>query len=174
MPIDYELLEQQLGIVTKERQDALLTVAAAGLTDRERMESFLKFYQEQIKGLDIQVAATYFASAWRVVCTALQYMLSVTPSRLRFSLENITIQVAVVNQFPWVYFVLNDPEETPWPQGERDAWRENELGGILPGGVAPGDGEHRRRIRGAADAAVGADSAGRAILRPRDRRQAGG
>ncbi|RRJ62470.1 hypothetical protein EHV15_05505 [Paenibacillus oralis] len=130
MPIDYELLELQLCIVTKERQDALLTVPAAVLTDRERMESFLKFYQEQIKGLDIQVAATYFASAWRVMCTALQYMLSVTPSRLRFSLENITVQVVVVNQFPWVYFVLNDPEETPWPQGERDAWRENELGGF--------------------------------------------
>ena len=137
MPIDYELLEQQLGIVTKKRQDALLTMPAAELTDREPMESFLKLSREQIKGRDIQVAATYFAATWRALCTAMQYMLSAAPGRLCFSLENLTIQVVLVNDFPWVYFVLNDPGEAPWPQGERNAWRENELGGFYAEALRP-------------------------------------
>ncbi|MGG6310569.1 hypothetical protein [Paenibacillus macerans] len=130
MDIDYQLLEQQLGIVTKKRTDALFALPAGSLLDREQLASFLEIYQERIKGLDIQVSATYFATSWRVVCTALQYMLSLTPGKLRFSLENLMIQIVMVNNYPWVFFVLNDGTEIPWPAGERSMWRESELGGF--------------------------------------------
>ncbi|WP_059041626.1 (2Fe-2S)-binding protein [Paenibacillus rubinfantis] len=128
MSIDYQLLEQQLGIVIQKRTDALFTMPAVKLLDREQLVSFLELYQEQIKGLDLQVSATYFATSWRVVCAALQYMVSVTPGRLHFSLENLTIQLVMVNGFPWVYFVLDDKSAHPWPAGERSSVRGNELG----------------------------------------------
>lgn len=130
MDIDYQLLEQQLGIVTRKRSDALFTMPAALLLDREQLASFLEIYREKIKGLDIQVAATYFTANWRVVCTALQYMLSLTPGRIHFSLENLTIQIVPVDNYPRIFFVLNDAGEKPWPQGDRSLWREAELGGF--------------------------------------------
>lgn len=127
MSIDYQLLEQQLGIVTHKRTDALFTMPAAKLLDRGQLVAFLELYQEKIKGLDLQVSATYFATSWRVVCAALQYMVSVTPGRLHFALDNLTIQLVMVNGFPWVYFVLNDTAEQPWSAGDRSPWRVNEL-----------------------------------------------
>ncbi|MCK8488188.1 hypothetical protein M0651_13485 [Paenibacillus sp. MBLB2552] len=127
MNMDYQLLEQQLGIVTQNRTDALFTIPAAKLLDRAQLISFLELYQEKIKGLDLQVSATYFATSWRVVCAALQYMVSITSSRLQFTLENITIQLVMVNGFPWVYFVLNDNAEQPWPAGDRSLWSGVEL-----------------------------------------------
>ncbi|WP_178023278.1 (2Fe-2S)-binding protein [uncultured Paenibacillus sp.] len=127
MGMDYQLLEQQLGIVTQKRTDALFTIPAAKLLDRRQLVSFLELYQEKIRGLDLQVSATYFATSWRVVCAAMQYMVSVTPGRLHFSLENLTIQLVMVNGFPWVYFVLNDETELPWPAGKHSPWRANEL-----------------------------------------------
>lgn len=128
MSMDYQLLEQQLGIVTLKRPDALFTLPATALLDRAQMLSFLELYREQIKGLVLQVSATYFATSWRVVCAALQYMVSVTPARLDFSLENLTIQLVPVNGFPWVYFVLNDKAERPWPVGGPSSWRISGLG----------------------------------------------
>ncbi|MUG87932.1 hypothetical protein GNP92_16435 [Paenibacillus timonensis] len=127
MRLDYQLLEQQLGIVTQNRTDALFTMPAAKLLDRGQLVSFLELYQEKIKGLDLQVSATYFATSWRVVCAALQYMVSVTASRIQISLENLTIQLVMVNGFPWVYFVLNDQAEQPWPAGDRTFWQRGEL-----------------------------------------------
>lgn len=128
MNIDYQLLEQQLGIVTQKRTDALFTMPAVMLLDQAQLISFLEFYQEKIKGLDLQVSASYFATSWRVVCAALQYMVSVTPGKLHFSLENLTIQLVMVNGFPWVYFVLNDKREQPWPVGDGSSSRRKELG----------------------------------------------
>ncbi|MEG6589638.1 hypothetical protein [Paenibacillus barengoltzii] len=127
MNINYQLLEQQLAIVTEQRTDAFFTMPAERLLDRGQLVAFLEIYQEKIKGLDLQVSATYFASSWRVVCAALHYMVSVTSGKLHFSLDNLTLQLVMVNGFPWVYFVLNDKAEQPWPTIDRHSWQTREL-----------------------------------------------
>lgn len=63
MNINYQLLEQQLAIVTEQRTDAFFTMPAERLLDRGQLVAFLEIYQEKIKGLDLQVSATYFASS---------------------------------------------------------------------------------------------------------------
>lgn len=130
MQVEAQMLEQQLGIVMKERTDALFTIPAADLLDREQLAAFLEIYRQQIKGRDLQVAASYFASSWRVVCAALHYALAVAPGKFRFSLDQLTVQMVMVNQFPWVYYVMNAESGEPWPLQEHQGAEELELTGF--------------------------------------------
>lgn len=139
MNIDYELLEQQLGIVTQEQTDALLTIPADQLFSHEGMRPFLEEYQKLIKGLDIQVAGTYFAASWRVVCAALQYMLSLEcGGGVHFLPRNLTIQIKEVLNYPRTFFVLKDLENLTWSEeGERTALRESVIRTFYQDGLRP-------------------------------------
>ncbi|MNI04957.1 hypothetical protein D3C73_578960 [compost metagenome] len=137
MNMDYKLLESQLYVVTELKSDAIYTIPAVELSDREKLEQFLTFYQHQIKGLDIQVAGTYLAASWRVLCTAIQYMIGVADRWLSFSPENLTIQVRVVNNYPFLFFVVKDSQELSWPEGEKSEWREEWLGRFYQQTIAP-------------------------------------
>lgn len=137
MDIDYKLLETQLSVMTELNKDAEYTIPAVKLLDCEGAREFLLFYQTQIKGLDIQVAGTYLAASWRVLCTGMQYMIGVTDRWLSFSAENLIIQVCTINNYPRVYFILKDAQELPWPTGDRNVWREEWLGRFYQGTIAP-------------------------------------
>lgn len=137
MNIDYNLLENQLSVVTELKQDAIYTIPAVELSDHDKVEQFLLFYQKEIKGLDIQVAGTYLAASWRVLCTAVQYMIGVTDRWLSFATENLTIQVSILNNYPRVFFVLNDSQELLWNEGNRSEWREEWVGGFYQQTIAP-------------------------------------
>lgn len=127
MQVEAQMLEQQLGIVMKQRTDALFTIPAASLLDREQLTAFLEFYRKQIKGRDLQVAATYFASSWRVICAVLHYALAAAPGKFRFSLDQLTVQIVMVNQFPWVYYVMNAESGESWPLRKHQGVEELEL-----------------------------------------------
>ena len=127
MQVEAQMLEQQLGIVMKQRTDALFTIPAASLLDREQLTAFLEFYRKQIKGRDLQVAATYFASSWRVICAVLHYALAAAPGKFRFSLDQLTVQIVMVNQFPWVYYVMNAESGEAWPLRKHRGVEELEL-----------------------------------------------
>ncbi|GAA0136472.1 hypothetical protein YSY43_33130 [Paenibacillus sp. YSY-4.3] len=137
LAIDYQLLEQQCHVVRECREQAIYTVEGKDLLDRQRVEQFLTLYQSEIKGLDIQVAATYFAATWRVLCTALHYMASLTSSQLSFRLDNLTLQIVRVQQFPTVFFVLRDDAESTWPEGEVSGWQEQWLGSFYQETLRP-------------------------------------
>ncbi|MNJ34944.1 hypothetical protein D3C77_296710 [compost metagenome] len=126
--IDYQFLEQHCHVVRDYREQAIFTMEGKDFLDRQCAERFLTQYQTEIKGLDVQVAATYFAASWRVLCTALHYMVSLTSSRLDFKLENLTLQIVLVRQFPTIFFVLHDDAEQKWPKGDASEWREEQLG----------------------------------------------
>lgn len=137
MNIDYKLLENQLSVITELKQDAIYTIPAVDLLDRDKAASFLLFYQKEIKGLDIQVAGTYLAAGWRVLCAAVQYMLGVTNRWLSFALGNITIQVSRVHDYPRIFFVVHDSHELLWHEGDRKEWREEWIGGFYQKTIAP-------------------------------------
>ncbi|AZK48885.1 (2Fe-2S)-binding protein [Paenibacillus lentus] len=137
LAIDYQFLEQQCHVIGDCREQAIYTIAGLDFLDRQRAERFLTLYQAEIKGLDIQVAATYFAASWRVLCTALQYMVSLTSSRLNFNLENLTLQIVPVRQFPTIFFVLHSSSELTWPEGEASEWREAQLGSFYKETLRP-------------------------------------
>lgn len=151
LAIDYQFLEEQCYIVRERREQAIYTIEGEELLDRLRTEQFLVQYQSEIKGLDIQVAATYFAASWRVLCTALHYMASLTLTRLNFQLDNLTLQIVPVHQFPMVFFVLRDDSESAWPAvadkaveagesgeaGEADGWQEQQLGSFYKETLQP-------------------------------------
>ncbi|MGG4554185.1 hypothetical protein [Paenibacillus humicus] len=128
LAIDYQFLEQHCHVVRSFREQAIYTVEGQELLDRQQIEQFLTLYQSEIKGLDIQVAATYFAASWRVLCTALHYMASLTSSQLNFRLDNLTLQIVRVQQFPTIFFVLQDHTESASPEGEASVWQEQRLG----------------------------------------------
>lgn len=135
--IDYQFLEQQCHVVRGNREQAIYTIKGETLLDRQWMERLLTMYQAEIKGLDNQVAATYYAASWRVLCTAMQYMVSITHSRLNFQLDNLTLQIVPVNQFPTIFFVLHDDTESAWPEGEASQWREEQLGSFYKETLRP-------------------------------------
>lgn len=137
--INLRHISELLSIQTERRENAIYTIPAGDLPDREQMGKFLAFYQEQIKGLDLQISATYFASSWRELCTALLYLLSLTSKGPNVSLENMTVQVEFVNHFPRVFFVLNQPDERHWPEsdGGRDGLLEKVLGPFFQETLVP-------------------------------------
>ncbi len=135
--IDYELLDQALSIVTEERAEALFTMPAEDLSNREQTETLLKVYQEQIKGQDIQVAATYYAACWRVIPAAMLYMVSGCRGGVDFSLTNLIIQIDIVNEYPRIFFVLKDTTEHPWPTRNYTEWREEVLGAFVQDTLRP-------------------------------------
>ncbi|WP_334076813.1 (2Fe-2S)-binding protein [Paenibacillus sanfengchensis] len=137
MTINFELLDRALSIVTKEGENALVTVSAERLTEPEQARQLLTLYREQIKGRDIQVASTYYAACWRVIPAALLYMLTACDGRVDFSLQNLTIQIDIVNNYPRVFFVLKRTDVLPWPTGPAESWRERELGGFVQETLRP-------------------------------------
>ncbi|WP_055106143.1 (2Fe-2S)-binding protein [Paenibacillus ihumii] len=137
LAIDYSLLEQQCYVVREPRDQAIYTIEGKAFLDRNRTERFLTMYQSEIKGLDIQVAATYFAASWRVLCAAVQYMVSLTSPRLNLHLENLTLQVVRVNEFPMIFFVLGEDSEIAWPGGKAGEWQEQQLGSFYKETLRP-------------------------------------
>lgn len=127
MKLDYELFEQLFGIVREHPHDAILSIPASELLTVESAEAFLKAYQIEIKGQDIQVAVTYFASAWRGLCVTLQYMISLSEVRLDFSLANLTLHLSRRNGYPSVLFQLQSRAEHPWPAQDRNNWRSEAI-----------------------------------------------
>ncbi|MEF2968239.1 (2Fe-2S)-binding protein [Paenibacillus sp. M1] len=128
MNIDFGLLEQALYVVTRERENALVTIPADLLTDRQEAERLLKRYQELIKGQDLQVAATYYAASWRVMLTAALYLMTVCDGSPDLSLANLTLQIEMVNNYPYVFFVLKNASVRSWPVDREDSWRRETLG----------------------------------------------
>jgi ferric iron reductase protein FhuF len=124
MNIDYGIFERKFSIISERLDDTLLTVSAEQLLQQEEMHAMLSLYQRYIRGMDIQVAAVYFIANWRAVCIALQYMISLTESTVDLRLSNLTIQLALLNDKPRIYFVLNQTEEQPWPKVPQSEWRE--------------------------------------------------
>ncbi|RCX19178.1 hypothetical protein DFP94_105195 [Fontibacillus phaseoli] len=137
MNIDFGLLDRALSVVTEKRENALLTIPAEMLPDREQAERLLTFYQEQIKGRDIQVAATYYAACWRVIPAAILYMISSCEGSVDWSLKNLIIQIDIVNGYPRFFFVLKDSAENPWPSKEREEWRGEVLGSFVRDTLRP-------------------------------------
>ncbi|MBQ4900112.1 (2Fe-2S)-binding protein [Paenibacillus sp. Marseille-P2973] len=137
MDIDFGLLDRALSIVTEERADALFTIPAERLPDREQAERLLEVYREQIKGKDIQVAATYYAACWRVVPAALLYMVAGCDGGVDFSLKNLTIQIGIVNDYPRFFFVIKDSAKNAWPTGDISEWREEVLGAFIRDTLRP-------------------------------------
>lgn len=135
--IDYQFLEQQCHVVRGNKEQAIYTIQGENLLDRQWLERLLTMYQAEINGLDIQVAATYFAASWRVLCTAMQYMVSITHSRLNFQLDNLTLQIVPVHQFPTIFFVVQDDTESAWPNGETSLWGEERLGSFYKETLRP-------------------------------------
>lgn len=138
MQLDFDVLDRALSIVTEPRSNAMFTIQADQLPDREPAERLLTVYQEQIKGQDIQVAATYYAACWRVIPAALLYMVASCEGGADFSLANLTVQIDVVNDYPRFYFVLNDPSVRPWPEkAGLPVWRREVLGGLVRDTLRP-------------------------------------
>lgn len=137
LAIDYQFLEQHYHVIRDYREQAIYTIEGKDFLDRQYTERFLTLYQTEIKGLDIQVAATYFAASWRVLCAAVQYMVSLTDSRLNFKLENLTLQIVRVRQFPTIFFVLHNSSELAWPEGEASEWCETQLGSFYKETLQP-------------------------------------
>lgn len=132
-------ITELLSIQTVKRENPIYTIPAGDLSDRAQMGKFLAFYQEQIKGQDLQISATYFAASWRELCTALLYLLSLTNKGPDVTLGNLTVQVEVVNHFPRVFFVLNQPDEQHWPElvDGREGLLEKVLGPFIQGTLLP-------------------------------------
>lgn len=138
MQIDFQVLDRALSIVTEQRPNALLTIPAAQLPEREHAERLLTVYQEQIKGRDVQVASTYYAACWRVIPAALLHMVANCEGSANFSLSNLTVQIDHANNYPRFYFVLNDPSVKPWPESdESSSWRREVLGGLVRDTLRP-------------------------------------
>ncbi|MNN16956.1 hypothetical protein D3C81_1301180 [compost metagenome] len=64
-------------------------------------------------------------------------MIGVADRWLSFSPENLTIQVRVVNNYPFLFFVVKDSQELSWPEGEKSEWREEWLGRFYQQTIAP-------------------------------------
>ncbi|WP_433944412.1 hypothetical protein [Paenibacillus sp. SN-8-1] len=137
MKLNYELFEQLFCIVREDPHDAVLSIPASDILKEEAAISFLKAYQIEIKGQDLQVAATYFASAWRGICVTLQYMISLSDVRLDFSLTNLTLHLSRKNGYPSIFFRLRDAAEHPWPDQDRDSRRLEAIEGFYKETLRP-------------------------------------
>lgn len=137
MTIDFKLLDRALSILTAPREDALVTIPAVRLPERDEAAQLLTVYQEQIKGRDIQVAATYYAACWRVIPAALLYTMSMSKESVNWTLQNLTIQIGMVNNYPRFFFVLNECQTHTWPVGTQDDWREQVLGSFVRDTLKP-------------------------------------
>ncbi|RUT33355.1 (2Fe-2S)-binding protein [Paenibacillus zeisoli] len=127
MKLNYELFEQLFCMVREDPLDAVLSMPASDLLTEEAAAAFLKAYQVEIKGQDLQVAATYFASAWRGLGVTLQYMISLTENRLDLSLTNLTLHISRRNGYPSIFFRLLNAAEHPWPEQDRNIWRSEAI-----------------------------------------------
>lgn len=137
MNIDYELLNQTLYVVTEKAADALITIPVSHLAALEGMQAFLDEYRLMIKGRDLQVAATYFASSWRTMLTAQMYFVTACGGSPDVSLQNLTLEIVMMNGYPCIFFVLGDLEAKAWPDARDAAWLQETVGYWLGNTVRP-------------------------------------
>ncbi|USB32934.1 (2Fe-2S)-binding protein [Paenibacillus sp. YPG26] len=137
MKLNYEQFEQLFNIVREEPHDAVLSIQASDLLKEDQAIDFLKAFQAEIKGQDLQVASTYFASAWRGVCVVFQYMISLSETRLDLSLTNLSLHISRKKGYPALFFLLQDAAEHPWPAQERDRLRADALEGFYRDTLRP-------------------------------------
>lgn len=123
----YDLIKQYFNIVREAPAESKYSLPAADLVQPEVARVFLEAYRVQIQGQDLQVASTYFAAYWRGVCSALQYIVSVAPKTLDFSLDNFVLHLAEIKGVPQLLFVLKDGEAKAWPFENREQRREKVL-----------------------------------------------
>lgn len=137
MHIDYGLLNQALYVVTEKDPDALLAMPASRLAAPEGMQTFLNEYMPIIKGRDLQVAAAYFASSWRTMLTAHMYFMTACEGSPDLSLQNLTLEIRMANQYPCIFFVLGCLDVHAWPAVRDEAWRQETAGHWLETTLRP-------------------------------------
>lgn len=137
MELDYELFEQYFQIVREQPDDVILGIPAEDFLADATAISFLEAYQKEIKGHDLQVAATYFVSAWRGMCVTLQYMISLGDVSLDFSLSNLELGMRKTKGYTAIFFKLRESAGIPWPELERETLRADTMGKFYEESLRP-------------------------------------
>ncbi|GIP21846.1 (2Fe-2S)-binding protein [Paenibacillus sp. J22TS3] len=115
MKLDADWLEQYVHIVGGEPGGVITRVSASAFLEDDMAVSFLREFQKEITGHDLQVASTYFISSWRALCALQQYIVTLSDTWLDFSLSNIELLLCRKNGYPAIMFKLSEPAEQPWP-----------------------------------------------------------
>lgn len=137
--IDWDFIENNFYTVrNNDHPGKIYCKLLSQFSQKEVTGEFIELYSSKIKGLNNEVAATYFCSAYGWFLSSLQYVMSVLDTTYDALLENIEVQLYFDKEHNYygICFRVLDKEEMSYTDC-RENWRKVTLEQVYSMNVVP-------------------------------------
>ncbi len=137
--VDLHLIETEFYCVRfSDHPHKLETLLLSELSHKKIMNEFIDLYSTKIKGVNSDVVATYFCSAYGWFLSSLQYIMSVFDTTYNTLLANIELQIYFDEdeKYYGICFRIVDQKEI-FLTGFREGWRSTTLEQLYAKNVVP-------------------------------------
>lgn len=119
-------LAEHFRLTSELRADTLLSMKASDLVKPENMDQLVSLYAPLIKANDSKPVGTYIGGWLGGVALGLQYMQSVWNVSLHLSLDQLTVQLYVADDYAQFSFVVDEWNKVEAPETGRAAWLDQQ------------------------------------------------